>query len=118
MSDAKEGATGPTGTGWPQTVLVALMLAAAQVLVILLVSVPFTGLSFSEAYFSLSGQSDSLLYARLLDEGYQDGAGFFPGYPLAARSLRDLVGVPTPVALLLVAHLACWGFWTYVLRFL
>jgi hypothetical protein len=40
---------------------------------------------------------------------------FFPGFPLLARGLRDLTGLPTRAAEALTAQLACWGFWTYLL---
>jgi hypothetical protein len=43
---------------------------------------------------------------------------FFPGYPLAARWLGRCLGLSAPVALLVTAQLACWGFWAYVLLFL
>jgi hypothetical protein len=42
---------------------------------------------------------------------------FFPGYPLLARSVKALVGIPVDYALLLTAQVAGWGFWTYILLF-
>jgi hypothetical protein len=44
---------------------------------------------------------------------YQANLMFFPGYPLAARAVRAALGVSTPVALLIVSHLASLGFWIY-----
>jgi hypothetical protein len=66
---------------------------------------------------------DSSWYERIVLEGYHSPgvltaedpgtAGFFPGYPMAARSVVLLTGLPPVEALLVTAQLCCWGFWTY-----
>jgi hypothetical protein len=53
-------------------------------------------------------------------EAPQDMAevGFFPGYPLSARLVAAVTGLPAASAVLVAAQLACWGLWTYVFLFL
>jgi hypothetical protein len=80
----------------------------------------------AEAYLALD-QWDSQWYARLAEQGYPDTLpevradmaklGFFPGYPLFARLVAAVTGLPTATALLVAAQLACAGFWAYVLLF-
>jgi hypothetical protein len=43
---------------------------------------------------------------------------FFPGYPLLARAVAAAAGLRIEYALPLTSQLACWGFWTYLLRIL
>jgi hypothetical protein len=56
--------------------------------------------------------------ARLVEERYQSNVCFFPGFPVAAGLLQRVSGLSTPLALVLTAQLACWGFWTYFLLLL
>lgn len=66
---------------------------------------------------------DSQWYLWIADHGYdaerefQKGktgnVAFFPGLPLLVRGLGDVAGLPTPLALLIVSQLACFGFWSY-----
>lgn len=68
---------------------------------------------------------DAQWYASILDEGYQCdvasltlcNCAFFPGLPVLALPLKCL-GLPTWLALPLVAQFCCWGFWTYLLLLL
>ena len=82
---------------------------------------------FTKAYPKLA-QWDTLCYATVVDGGYagpvpptarnSGNFAFFPGYPLSAWLLRTASGLPTRLALVAAAQLACWGFWTYVFLFL
>jgi len=74
------------------------------------------------AYARLA-QFDSQWHVWIADEGYdadkefQKGVlgnvAFFPAYPLLVRGVVEITGLPTALCLLIVAQLACWGFWTY-----
>jgi hypothetical protein len=78
----------------------------------------------ADAYLALY-QGDGGWYADIASNGYHSPAqldssnygnvAFFPGYPLGARIVHRLSGLPVPYALLLTAQLGCWGFWSYVL---
>ncbi len=80
-----------------------------------------------EAYIKLC-YYDCGWYGKIVENGYQStippfqnsglsNVAFFPGYPILATAFKDFLGLPTPYALLVVAQLACWGFWTYLLLF-
>ena len=71
-------------------------------------------------------QHDSYWFANIIDRGYDtilppiqhkmmevSNVAFFPVYPALAGMLRHWVELPTYDALLIVAQLAAWGFWTY-----
>ena len=71
-------------------------------------------------------QHDSYWFANIIDRGYDtilppiqhkmmevSNVAFFPAYPGLAGALHHWLGVPTYDALLIVAQLAAWGFWTY-----
>lgn len=81
------------------------------------------------SYFKLM-QWDGGWYWSILELGYdsrlstfqgtlnQANVAFFPGYPLAARGVKSLLGLSEGyVALLVTAQLCCWGFWTYLILF-
>ncbi len=102
----------------------ALAITAAQVLVACACS---GAGNLQQAYRSLY-QWDSTWYVRVADSCYADAlrpdergkspVGFFPGYPLLARAVAQVTGLPTPFALLVTAQLGCCAFWAYVLLFL
>ncbi|HEV3259938.1 MAG TPA: mannosyltransferase family protein [Gemmataceae bacterium] len=87
-----------------------------------------SGRSNLAAAYQALDQWDSQWYARLAEQGYPDTLpevradmaklGFFPGYPLFARLVAAVTGLPATTALLVAAQVACWGFWTYVFLFL
>jgi hypothetical protein len=107
-------------------ICIALLLTLAQTAAALVLAGPD---SFRSAYERLHC-FDSNWYAsiaelgyrcqveRLTEPGYQDNVAFFPGYPLAATALMQLLALPAKVALPLTAQLACFGFWTYFLLLL
>jgi hypothetical protein len=102
----------------------ALTLTLAQVLL----ACGLSGRTDSGAAYLALDQWDSEWYARLVEHGYPDTLpevradmarlGFFPGYPLFARLVAAVTGLPAPTALLVAAQAACCGFWVYVLLFL
>jgi GNAT superfamily N-acetyltransferase len=123
MSDHHACRSGAGSLTAGRAVLLGLALTLLQLGAVLLV----TGRPLRDAYRSLS-QWDSKWYARLAEHGYPERmpdrredmptVGFFPGYPLAARLVMTLTGLPAPLALPVVAQLACWGFWVYLLLLL
>ncbi len=71
---------------------------------------------------------DSYWFWRIADRGYQSpippvaqksleisNVAFFPAYPFWARFWIKTVGLEHKTGLLVAAHLATWGFWTYFL---
>ncbi len=75
-------------------------------------------------------QHDGYWFANIVDRGYGttvpplnrkmmevSNVAFFPAYPLVAMAVKSLLHVDTYVALLIVAQLAAWGFWTYFFLF-
>jgi hypothetical protein len=84
---------------------------------------------FSFRYQSLV-QHDGFWFVNIVDRGYQtivppinhkvmevSNVAFFPAYPVLASLLQSLLRVETETALLIVAQLAAWGFWTYFFLF-
>ena len=81
----------------------------------------------AEAWGALC-QFDSYFFRNVIEAGYHfpaepyfEHAGnvaFFPGYPLLARGLVAVTGLPTEAALLITAQLASVGFWIYFLLLL
>ncbi len=81
--------------------------------------------SVGASYHSLL-EWDAKWYVSILDNGYDCDLGrlsdsyylcncaFFPGLPILAWPLKAL-GLPSWLALPLVAQLCGWGFWTYLL---
>jgi len=79
----------------------------------------------TERYSALV-QHDSYWFMNIIDRGYQtivppidhkmmevSNVAFFPAYPAIAALLRNAFNISTGTALLIVAQLAAWGFWTY-----
>ena len=75
-------------------------------------------------------QHDGYWFGNIVDRGYQtivppinhkvmevSNVGFFPAYPVLVSILRSILPVDTETALLIVAQLAAWGFWTYFFLF-
>src|SRR5437762_1219135 len=71
-------------------------------------------------------QHDSYWFMNIVDHGYQtivppinqkmmevSNVAFFPAYPAIAGLLRRSLNIDTGNALLIVAQLAAWGFWSY-----
>lgn len=84
---------------------------------------------FSYRYASLV-QHDGYWFENIVDRGYQtivppinhkvmevSNVGFFPGYPALVGLFRLVFPVDTTTALLIVAQIAAWGFWTYFFLF-
>jgi len=73
---------------------------------------------------------DSEWYANIVDNGYlstlpptppnriDSNVAFAPGYPVAAGVLVRVLGLPTWLALVIVAQLCSWGLWIYLLLIL
>src|SRR5262249_38761270 len=107
--------------------LAGLFVAAAQLVVAVLLLAPEGPLSYR--YTSLV-QHDGYWFANIVDRGYQttvppinhkvmevSNVAFFPAYPALATLVRLVLPVETETALLIVAQLAAWGFWTYFFLF-
>ena len=75
-------------------------------------------------------QHDGYWFGNIVDRGYQtivppinhkvmevSNVGFFPAYPVLVSVIRWIFPIDTDVALLIVAQLATWGFWTYFFLF-
>ncbi|MBV9007836.1 MAG: hypothetical protein JO354_01550 [Verrucomicrobia bacterium] len=75
-------------------------------------------------------EHDSYWFANIVNRGYEtivppishkmmevSNTAFFPAYPLAAAALRYGAHLSTEKSLLISAHLAAWGFWSYVFVF-
>jgi hypothetical protein len=85
--------------------------------------------TFSERYSTLI-QHDSYWFMNIVDRGYQtivppvdhkvmeiSNVAFFPAYPAIAGLLRYGFNIDTGTALLIIAQLAAWGFWSYFFLF-
>lgn len=100
---------------------IALLLVAAQLAMGLLVSPPG---SIAEKYKNLS-QWDSGWYGSIAKSGYhtknpprpEENTGFFPGFPMAAKAVHMVTGLPEKIALLPAAQGFAAVFWMYVLLF-
>ncbi|HLW68119.1 MAG TPA: hypothetical protein VKS79_22570, partial [Gemmataceae bacterium] len=102
----------------------ALFITAAQILFAMLLS---SQGSISAAWRSLY-QWDGGWFQSIVDGGYvapdtltptdHGNVAFFPGYPLLARSLKNLFHLDGQAALLMTAQLACCGAWFYALLLL
>ena len=104
-----------------------LLLTLAQLVVAIFLLAPEGPLSFR--YQSLV-QHDGYWFANIVDRGYQtivppinhkvmevSNVAFFPAYPALASLVHSVFQVETETALLIVAQLAAWGFWTYFFLF-
>ena len=85
--------------------------------------------SASNRYSTLL-QHDSYWFINIVDRGYQtivppadhkvmevSNVAFFPAYPAIAALFRYGLNIDTGTALLIVAQLAAWGFWSYFFLF-
>jgi hypothetical protein len=107
--------------------LMGLFLTVAQLAVAVLLLAPEGQLAYR--YTSLV-QHDGFWFENIVDRGYQtivppinhkvmevSNVAFFPAYPALAGALSSVFSLDTEFALLLVAQLAAWGFWTYFFLF-
>lgn len=107
--------------------LVGLFVTLAQLAVAVFLLAPDG--SFSFRYSSLV-QHDGFWFENIVDRGYQtivppinhkvmevSNVAFFPAYPALASALCSVFPIESQTALLLVAQLAAWGFWTYFFLF-
>ena len=107
--------------------LAGLLVTLAQLTVAVFLLAPDG--PFSYRYTSLV-QHDGYWFGNIVDRGYQtivppinhkvmevSNVGFFPGYPVLVGCFRAVFPVDTEDALLIVAQLAAWGFWTYFFLF-
>src|SRR4051812_4128169 len=75
-------------------------------------------------------QHDSYWFMSIIDRGYQtivppinhkvmevSNVAFFPAYPALASALCSAFRIESQTALLVVAQLAAWGFWSYFFLF-
>jgi len=104
-----------------------LFLTVAQLAAAVLLLAPEGQLSYR--YTSLV-QHDGFWFENIVDRGYQtivppinhkvmevSNVAFFPAYPALTGALSSVFSLDTEIALLLVAQLAAWGFWTYFFLF-
>ena len=102
-------------------------MTVAQIAVAVLLLAPEGPISYR--YASLV-QHDGYWFGNIVDRGYQtivppinhkvmevSNVGFFPAYPALVSLFRSVFPVDTETALLIVAQLAAWGFWTYFFLF-
>jgi hypothetical protein len=107
--------------------LMGLFVTSAQLAIAVLLLAPEG--PFSYRYSSLV-QHDGFWFENIVDRGYQtivppinhkvmevSNIAFFPAYPALAGVFSSVFRVDSEVALLLVAQIAAWGFWTYFFLF-
>jgi Gpi18-like mannosyltransferase len=119
-------------TGIICLVALALAITLAQTAAALVVSI-VAGNGSPESAYRAFCRRDGFMYATILSSGYRStipptasvdfdnsNVAFFPGYPLAARWLRNALGesISFRAAMVLTAQVAAWAFWTYWLLFL
>ena len=102
-------------------ICVGFLITAVQILVACMVS----GQSQPARAYATLCAWDGGWYAGIVHDGYRSppvlsekeygNVAFFPGYPLAAQSIRLLFGLSIETALLVTAQLACVGMWTFFL---
>lgn len=120
-----------TGATLVRRLAVALAITLLQVAAVLGVACATAERTPGEAFRALC-RWDGAIYLHIAEHGYRttipprandldhSNVAFFPGYPLAARWLRDLTGrtISMPVAMVLTAQVAAVGFWAYWLALL
>src|SRR5579864_4704067 len=107
--------------------LVGLLVTLAQLAVAVFLLAPEGSFSFRYSSFV---QHDGFWFENIVDRGYQtivppinhkvmevSNVAFFPAYPALAGVLSSVFRVDSQIALLLVAQIAAWGFWTYFFLF-
>lgn len=110
-----------------RAILAGLLVMLLQVFIAVVFLAP--GGPLSTRYYSLV-QHDSYWFQSIVDNGYRtilppisrkmmevSNVAFFPAYPAIAAGLHRGFGLATPVALLVTAQAAAWGFWTYFFLF-
>jgi hypothetical protein len=117
-------------SGWLAPARLALAFTLGQVAFALALA-PASG-DLKGRYLRLI-QWDAFHYLDIVERGYRipvgmvsredvhegrANAGFFPGFPLAAKAVGAVSGLRPDVAALLVAQLAAFAFWFYLLAFL
>jgi hypothetical protein len=83
-----------------------------------------------EARYNTLIEHDGFWFMNIVDRGYQtivppinhkvmevSNVGFFPAYPMLASLVQKIFDCDSSVALLVVAQIAAWGFWTYFFLF-
>ena len=107
--------------------LMGLLLTLAQLVVAVFLLAPEGPISFR--YQSLV-QHDGHWFTNIVERGYQttvppinhkvmevSNVAFFPAYPALAALIHSIFDVESETALLIVAQLAAWAFWTYFFLF-
>ncbi len=100
------------------------LLTATQILLVYL----FTDRSGYVSSFIRIIQRDSHWYVSIARRGYQfmgtesittetSNVAFFPGYPLLVDWTSQLLSISLELSLYIVAQLACWIFWIYMILF-
>src|SRR6266699_3944860 len=110
-----------------QPVLAGLVLTLMQLVMAVCLLAPEGPASYR---YSTLIQHDSYWFANIVDRGYQtivppidhkvmevSNVAFFPAYPAIAALFRYGLNIDTGTALLIVAQLAAWGFWSYFFLF-
>jgi hypothetical protein len=110
-----------------RAITLGLALTLLQVFVAVVLIAPEGPLHYR---YSTLVQHDSYWFANIVDRGYDtilppiqhkmmevSNVAFFPAYPALAGAMHHWLGLPTYDALLVVAQLAAWGFWTYFFLF-
>lgn len=110
-----------------RAIAAGLFVTLAQLFVAVVVIAPEGPLPYR---YSTLVQHDSYWFASIIERGYHtilppiarkmmevSNVAFFPGYPAIAGALHHWAGLSTPVALLLTAQAAAWGFWSYFFLF-
>jgi len=120
-----------TRAGLVRAMLVALAIVLLQILFIEIISLA-AGADRVRGLYDSFCRWDGNLYVQITERGYhgelpgspvnfqKSNVAFFPGYPLAARWLHDVLGgaISYRAAMVLTAQVAAWGLWTYWLLFL
>src|SRR5437870_6458996 len=114
---------------WPavKALVAGFLLTLAQLTLAVSLLAPEGPLSYR---YSTLIQHDSYWFANIVDRGFQtivppidhkvmevSNVAFFPAYPAIAALFRYELNIDTGTALLIVAQLAAWGFWSYFFLF-
>lgn len=117
---------GTRGIQLKQAIRLALFFCLIQVALLFLMAPKTDGVY--GAYLKAS-QWDSFHYQDILDRGYQvpageltptdvhsnrANAGFFPAYPILAKSIQAVSGVSSKTALIVTAQFFCFLFWLFL----
>lgn len=119
--------TGTSPNRPARAVLAGLAVTLVQIFIAVILIAPAG--SLGQRYESLV-QHDSYWFWNIVDRGYEtvlppiarnlmeaSNVAFFPAYPAIASALHWWAGLSTPVALLVTAQGAAWGFWSYFFLF-